>query len=140
MRVGALSMVTVLVFIVLAKLSAKIISGVSPNGSACVKRCACRGLKWPSLKRHMPRPIAGCSNEAVDIEQFEQVVAQFFKAQPKQVAACISPPSTVRHCGPRIPAGRTHGLHLLAAYLPEKRAGWCPGDASIEVDELQRSH
>ena len=60
-------------------------------------------------------------NDAVDIKQFEQVVAQFFKAQPKagrSVHICLDG-KTLRAT---IPAGRTHGLHLLAAYLPEE--GW----------------
>jgi len=60
-------------------------------------------------------------NEAVDIEQFEQVVARFFKSQPKagrSVQIAIDG-KTLRAT---IPAGQTQGVHLLAAYLPEE--GW----------------
>jgi len=114
-------LVTVLVFIILAKLC----------GEDHLRGIA----QWVRLRREaladaleLAKPQAPHAttysrvlNDAVDIKQFEQVVAQFFKAQPKagrSVHICLDG-KTLRAT---IPAGRTHGLHLLAAYLPEE--GW----------------
>jgi predicted transposase YbfD/YdcC len=53
----------------------------------------------------------------VDIEQFEQVVSQFLAGQqrPEGNTVLSLDGKTLRAT---IPAGQSHGLHLLAAYLP----------------------
>ena len=114
-------LVTVLVFIILAKLSGEdhlrgIAQWVSLRQDALAEV-----LKLQKPQAPHATTYSRVLNEAVDIKQFEQVVAQFFKAQPKagrSVHICLDG-KTLRAT---IPAGRTHGLHLLAAYLPEE--GW----------------
>ena len=114
-------LVTVLVFIVLAKLCGEDhLRGIAQWVSLRQEVLA-EVLKLAKPQAPHATTYSRVLNEAVDIEQFEQVVAQFFKAQPKagrSVHIAIDG-KTLRAT---IPAGRTHGLHLLAAYLPEE--GW----------------
>ena len=60
-------------------------------------------------------------NKAIDIEAFERVASQFFQEQPKagQSVLINLDGKTMRAT---IPAGKTKGVHLLAAYLPQE--GW----------------
>ena len=114
-------LVTVLVFIVLAKLCGEDhLRGIAQWVSLRQEALA-EALKLAKPQAPHATTYSRVLNEAVDIEQFEQVVAQFFKTQPKagrSVHIAIDG-KTLRAT---IPAGRTHGLHLLAAYLPEE--GW----------------
>jgi predicted transposase YbfD/YdcC len=59
--------------------------------------------------------------KALQMEEFEQVLRDFFARQPQagQSVHIILDGKTLRGT---IPAGRTHGVHLLAAYLPQE--GW----------------
>lgn len=115
------SLVTVLVYIVLAKLAGQDrVYGIS---------------QWVSYRRvalaealHLVKPRAPCVNtyrtllgHVIDIEQFEQVVRDFFAARPKagQSVVIALDGKTLRGT---IAAGQTHGRHLLAAYLPAE--GW----------------
>ena len=114
-------LVTVLVFIVFAKLSGEDhLRGIAQWVSLRQEALA-EALKLKKLQAPHATTYSRVLNEAVEIEQFEQVVAQFFKGQPRagrSVQIAIDG-KTLRAT---IPAGRTHGLHLLAAYLPEE--GW----------------
>lgn len=60
-------------------------------------------------------------NRAIDIDEFEKVARNFFANQPKAgTSVHISlDGKTMRGT---IPAGQSHGVHLLAAYLPAE--GW----------------
>jgi predicted transposase YbfD/YdcC len=60
-------------------------------------------------------------NKALDIEAFERVASQFFQEQPEagQSVLVNLDGKTMRAT---IPAGKTQGVHLLAAYLPQE--GW----------------
>jgi predicted transposase YbfD/YdcC len=60
-------------------------------------------------------------NKALDIEAFERVASQFFQDQPQtgQSVLINFDGKTMRAT---IPAGKTKGVHLLAAYLPQE--GW----------------
>jgi predicted transposase YbfD/YdcC len=114
-------LVTILVFIVLAKLCGEDhLRGIAQWVSLRQEALA-EVLKLAKPQAPHATTYSRVLNEAVDIEQFEQVVAHFFKAKPKagrSVHIAIDG-KTLRAT---IPAGRTHGLHLLAAYLPEE--GW----------------
>ena len=115
------ALVTVLVFIVLAKLA----------GEDHLRGIA----QWVALRKEALANALGLANPqaphattysrvlrwAVDIEELEQVVSQFFARQPKagQSVVLNLDGKTLRGT---IPAGQTKGIHLLAAYLPEE--GW----------------
>ena len=114
-------LVTVLVFIVLAKLCGEDhLRGIAQWVSLRQETLA-EALKLAKPQAPHATTYSRVLNEAVDIEQFEQVVAQFFKAQPK-AGRGIHIAIDGKTLRATIPAGRTHGLHLLAAYLPEE--GW----------------
>ncbi len=65
----------------------------------------------------------------VDVQEFEQSVRKFFESQPQAGRGVILTldGKTLRGT---IPAGQTRGMHLLAAFLPEE--GWVI--AQVEVD------
>lgn len=114
-------LVTVLVFIVLAKLCGEDhLRGIAQWVSLRQEALA-EALKLAKPQAPHATTYSRVLNEAVDIEQFEQVVAQFFKAQP-QAGRSLHIALDGKTLRATIPAGRTHGLHLLAAYLPEE--GW----------------
>jgi len=115
------ALVTILVYIVLAKLAGQDrLYGIS---------------QWVRYRRvalaealHLVEPRARCVNtyrsilgQVIDIEEFEQVVREFFAAQPHagQSLVIVLDGKTLRGT---IPAGEQHGRHLLAAYLPAE--GW----------------
>ncbi len=115
------ALVTVLVYIVLAKLAGQDrLSGIS---------------EWVRYRKeslaealHLSQPCGPCTNtyrtilgDIVDIEEFEQTVRDFFAAQPQaQTSLTIAlDGKTLRGT---ISAGQTAGRHLLAAYLPAE--GW----------------
>jgi len=114
-------LVTVLVFIVLAKLCGEDhLRGIA-QWVRLRREALADALKLAKPQAPHATTYSRVLKEAVDIKQFEQVVAQFFKAQPKagrSVHICLDG-KTLRAT---IPAGRTHGVHLVAAYLPEE--GW----------------
>lgn len=115
------ALVTALVFLVLAKLC----------GEDHLRGIA----QWVSLRKEALAEILGLAkpqaphatsysrilNKAVDIEAFERVASQFFQKQPDagQSVLINLDGKTMRAT---IPAGRTKGVHLLAAYLPQE--GW----------------
>jgi predicted transposase YbfD/YdcC len=114
-------LVTVLVFIVLAKLCGEDhLRGIA-QWVSLRREALAEALKLAKPQAPHATTYSRVLNEAVDIKQFEQVVAQFFKTQPKagrSVHICLDG-KTLRAT---IPAGRTRGMHLLAAYLPDE--GW----------------
>ena len=113
------ALVTVMLFIVLAKIC----------GEDHLRGIA----QWVRLRKEVlavalglehPQAPHACTysrilNQAVDIEEFEQVVSEFLSAQAtagKGVVLSLDG-KTLRGT---IAAGATHGTHLLAAYLPEQ--------------------
>jgi predicted transposase YbfD/YdcC len=114
-------LVTVLVFIVLAKLCGEDhLRGIA-QWVRLRREVLADALKLAKPQAPHATTYSRVLKEAVDIKQFEQVVAQFFKAQPKagrSVHICLDG----KILRATIPAGRTHGVHLVAAYLPEE--GW----------------
>ena len=115
------ALVTVLVYVVLAKLA----------GEDHLRGIA----QWVALRQEALAGVLGLAKAqaphattysrvlryAVDIEELERVVREFFASQPqagKSVVVNLDG-KTLRGT---IPAGKTKGVHLLAAYLPEE--GW----------------
>ena len=123
-------LVTLLIYIVLAKLAGQDrVTGIA---------------QWVKHRQvtlaealHLLKPRAPCVNtyrtilgEVLQIEEFEQVVHDFFAAQPKagQSVVIALDGKTLRGT---IPTGQLHGRHLLAAYLPAE--GWVL--CQVEVDQ-----
>lgn len=113
------ALVTVLVFLLLAKLS----------GEDHLRGIA----QWVALREEALAEVLGLAkpqaphattysrvlNKAIDMAAFEQVVSQFFQDQP-QVGQSVLVNLDGKTMRATIPAGKAKGKHLLAAYLPEK--------------------
>jgi hypothetical protein len=126
------SLVHILLFVVLAKLAGQDrLFGIS---------------EWVRHRQvqlaealHLKKPRGPCLNtyrrvlgQVIDLEEFEQVVHDFFAAQPgagHNVQIALDG-KTLRGT---IPAGQTKGLHLLAAYLPQE--GWVLMEVAVEDKE-----
>ena len=122
------ALVTVLVFVILANLA----------GEDHLRGIA----RWVQLRKELLAEALGLAKAqaphattysrvlrwAVDIEELEQVVSQFFLRQPQTGRAVVInlDGKTLRGT---IPAGQTEGVHLLAAYLPEE--GWILLQATV---------
>ena len=112
---------TVLVYLILAKLAGEdrvygISQWVKHRQVALAEALALKRPQAPSVNTY--RRVLG---EYIDIEEFEQVVREFFAAQPAaghSVGIALDG-KTLRGT---IPAGQTQGRHLLAAYVPAE--GW----------------
>ncbi len=123
------ALVTVLVFIVLAKLAgedrlAGIAEWVQHRKDALAE--ALHLAKPRAPHRTTYSRILG---RVVDTEEFEQVVREFFASQP-QAGCSILIALDGKTLRGTIPAGQTQGLHLLAAFLPGE--GWVI--VQVEVD------
>jgi predicted transposase YbfD/YdcC len=115
------ALVTVLVYVILAKLA----------GEDHLRGIA----QWVALRQEALARILGLAKPqaphattysrvlryAVQIEELERVVREFFASQPQAGKSVVLnlDGKTLRGT---IPAGKTKGVHLLAAYLPEE--GW----------------
>ncbi len=123
------ALVTILAFLVLAKLSGEDrLYGIS---------------QWARYRKnalaevfHLKIPRAPCANtyrnileQEIDVEELEWVVREFFGAQPNAGRSLVIAldGKTLRGT---ISAGQTHGQHLLAAYYPSE--GWVL--FQVEVD------
>ena len=122
------ALVTVLVYVVLAKLAGEDrLAGIA---------------EWVDLRQeslaaalHLQKPRAPhvstysrLLGQVIDVQEFEQVVHDFFAAQPgagESIAISLDG-KTLRGT---IPAGQTHGVHLLAAYL--RGEGWVLAEVEV---------
>ena len=115
------SLVTVLVYLILAKFAGEDhLRGIAQWVALRQEVLACAlGLAKPQAPH--ATTYSRVLKEAVDIEDLERVVREFFASQPKagESAVLNLDGKTLRGT---IPAGETKGVHLLAAYLPEE--GW----------------
>jgi predicted transposase YbfD/YdcC len=112
------ALVTVLVYVVLAKLAGEdhlrgIAQWVQLRADKLADMLSLEKVQAPHATTYSR--ILG---HAVRIEEFEQVVGAFFTQQKKanRSVAVTLDGKTVRGT---IPAGQSRGLHLLAAFLPE---------------------
>jgi predicted transposase YbfD/YdcC len=115
------ALVTVLVYIVLAKLAGQDrVYGISQwakhRQQALAEAFGLTRINAPSVNTY--RRVLGA---AIDIEEFEQVVRDFFQALPNAGHSIVIALDGKALRG-TIPTGQTHGRHLLAAYLPAE--GW----------------
>ena len=130
------ALVTVLGYIVLAKLAGEDrLFGIS---------------QWVRYRKaslaealHLEKPRSPCVNtyrtilgQVIDIEEFEQVVREFFAAQP-QAAQSIVIALDGKTLRGTIRAGQTHGRHLLAAFLPAE--GWVVFQVEVASKENEIS-
>jgi predicted transposase YbfD/YdcC len=115
------TLVTVLVYMVLAKLAGQDrVYGISQwakhRQTALAEALALSRVQAPSVNTYR-RVLAN----AIEMEEFEQVVREFFGALPQAGHTGVIALDGKALRG-TIPAGQTHGRHLLAAYLPAE--GW----------------
>ena len=115
------ALVTALVFIVLAKLCGEDhLRGIA-QWVAHRKEVLAEALGLVKPQAPHATTYSRVLNKAIDIEAFEQVVRDFFREQPgmEQSILINLDGKTMRAT---IPEGKTRGVHLLAAYVPEE--GW----------------
>ncbi len=126
------TVVTVLLFIVLAKLCGEDhLRGIAAWVRHRKERLAeALGLARPQAPH--ATTYSRVLNRAIDVEELEAVVGRFFASQPKAGKSVVVnlDGKTLRGT---IPAGRSKGLHLLAAYLPAE--GWVM--LQVEVDRKE---
>lgn len=115
------ALVTVLLFIVLAKLAGEnhlrgIAQWVKLRATLLADFFA---LAKPQAPHHTT--YSRILGQAIRIEEFEKVATDFFAQQPKAGTSVVISldGKTIRGT---LPAGQTQGVHLLAAYLPDE--GW----------------
>lgn len=115
------ALVTVLVFIVLAKLCGEDhVRGIADWVRLRKEELAeALGLAKPQAPH--ATTYSRILSQAVDIEEMERAVSRFFASQAEAGRSVLVnlDGKTLRGT---IPAGKSKGLHLLAAYLPEE--GW----------------
>ncbi len=115
------SLVTVLLFVILAKLAGENHPAGIAEWVALRKEELARALHLKKARAPHLTTYSRLLGHVVDIEEFEQVVHDFFAAQPgagESLQITIDG-KTLRGT---IPAGQTQGEHLLAAYLSQE--GW----------------
>jgi predicted transposase YbfD/YdcC len=122
------ALVTVLLFIVLAKLCGEDhLRGIADWVRLRKERLAeVLGLAKPQAPH--ATTYSRILSKAVDVEEMEAVVGRFFASQPRAGRSVV-----VKTLRGTIPAGKSQGLHLLAAYLPEE--GWVM--LQVEVDRKE---
>lgn len=114
-------LVTVLVFIVLAKLCGEDhLRGIA-QWVAQRKVTLADALGLAKAQAPHPTTYSRVLYKAVDIDDFERTIRDFFREQPGAGQSILVnlDGKTMRAT---IPEGQTHGVHLLAAYLPQE--GW----------------
>ena len=115
------ALVTMLIFIVLAKLCGEDhLRGIA-QWVAYRKETLAEALGLAKPQAPHATTYSRVLNDAIDINTFEQVVSDFFRDQPgtgKSVRINFDG-KTMRAT---IPEGKTRGTHLFAAYIPEE--GW----------------
>jgi predicted transposase YbfD/YdcC len=126
------ALVTVLVFIVLAKLSGEDhLRGIA-DWVRLRKESLAEALGLTKPQAPHATTYSRILNQAVDVEEMEVVVGHFFASQPRAGRSVVVSldGKTLRGT---IPAGKSKGQHLLAAYLPAE--GWVM--LQVEVDRKE---
>jgi predicted transposase YbfD/YdcC len=115
------ALVTVLVYLILARLAGEDhLRGIA-QWVALRQETLARALGLAKARAPHATTYSRVLRKAVDIEELERVTRDFFASQPKAGKSVVLnlDGKTLRGT---IPAGKTKGVHLLAAYLPEE--GW----------------
>jgi predicted transposase YbfD/YdcC len=126
------ALVTVLVFILLAKLAGEDhLRGIAQWVWLRKERLA-EALGLVKVQAPHATTYSRVLRKAVEVEEYERVTQTFFDSQPEagqSVFVCIDG-KTLRGT---IPAGHSQGVHLLAAYLPEE--GWVMMQVEVQGHE-----
>jgi predicted transposase YbfD/YdcC len=115
------ALVTVLVYLILAKLAGEDhLRGIA-QWVALRKKALAGVLGLAKVQAPHATTYSRILRYAVDVEELERVTRDFFASQPEAGKSVVLnlDGKTLRGT---IPAGETKGVHLLAAYLPEE--GW----------------
>ena len=115
------ALVTVLVYVILAKLAGEDhLRGIA-QWVALRQEALARVLGLAKPQAPHATTYSRVLRSAVHIEELERVVREFFANQPQAGKSVVLnlDGKTLRGT---IPAGKTQGVHLLGAYLPEE--GW----------------
>ncbi len=129
------ALVTVLIYIVLAKLAGEDrVSGIAEwvryREQPLTEALHLRHVRSPCVNTY--RTILG---QVIEIEEFERVVREFFTAQPNAGQSLVIAVDGKALRG-TISAGPTQARHLLAAYLPAE--GWvlCQVEVTGQENEI----
>lgn len=126
------ALVTVLVFILLAKMCGQDhLRGIAQWVSLRKEQLA-EALGLVKVQAPHATTYSRVLRKAIDAEEYERVAAAYFSRQPgagESIAVCIDG-KTLRGT---IPAGKSQGVHLLAAYLPEE--GWVMMQVEVQGHE-----
>lgn len=126
------ALVTMLVFVILAKLSGEDhLRGIA-QWVELRKEALAEALCLAKPQAPHATTYSRVLKNALEVEELEQVVSEFFAAQPGAGQSLVInlDGKTLRGT---IPAGKTHGVHLLAAYLPEE--GWVLLQVRVQQQE-----
>jgi predicted transposase YbfD/YdcC len=125
-------LVTVLVFVVLAKLGGQ--DQVHGIAQWVRQRAGLLADFFGLAKAQAPHETtySRILGKAFQLDEFEQVLRDFF-ARPPQAGQSVHIALDGKTIRGTIPAGRTHGVHLLAAYLPQE--GWVLAQLEVERKE-----
>ena len=126
------ALVTVLVFMILAKLSGEDhLRGIA-QWVELRKEALAEALCLAKPQAPHATTYSRVLKKALEVEELEQVVSEFFAAQPGAGQSLVInlDGKTLRGT---IPAGKTHGVHLLAAYLPQE--GWVLLQVRVQQQE-----
>ena len=126
------ALVTVLVFVVLSKLSGEdSLRGIA-QWVELRKEALAQALCLVKPQAPHATTYSRILKDAVQVGELEQVVREFFAAQPGagQSVVISLDGKTIRGT---IPAGKSRGVHLLAAYLPEE--GWVLLQVRVQEQE-----
>lgn len=126
------ALVTVLVFILLAKLCGQDhLRGIAQWVSLRKEQLA-EALGLVKVQAPHATTYSRVMRRAIDVEEYERVARAFFSHEPKagqSVSVCIDG----KILRGTIPAGESQGVHLLAAYLPEE--GWVMMQVEVQAHE-----
>jgi hypothetical protein len=126
------ALVNVLIFILLAKLAGQDhLRGVAQWVKLRKERLA-DALGLAKAQAPHATTYSRALRHAIDIEEFERVVREFFAGLP-QAGESISVAIDGKTLRGTIPAGQSRGVHLLAVYLPEE--GWVLLQVVVEGHE-----
>ena len=126
------SLVTVLLLVVLAKLAGEDrLSGITEWARHRQQQLA-EALQLKTVRAPCLNTYRNVLGHLIDLHELEQVVHDFFAAQPGagQSVVISVDGKTLRGTLPR---GHSHGLHLLAAYLPQE--GWVLAQVEVSGKE-----
>jgi predicted transposase YbfD/YdcC len=128
-------LVTVLVFVILAKLAGEnhlrgIAQWVRVRAVLLASVLALAKVQAPH-----PTTFSRILGQAINLDEFERVSREFF-AQPPGAGTSVHITLDGKTMRGTIPAGQSHGVHLLAAFLP--REGWvlCQVEVGRKENEI----